>query len=362
MRGESRMQFNIRVLPASPGDCIVVTYTHENRVKNIIIDGGIGETYYGELKDVVKGIAERKEFVDLLVITHVDYDHIEGICRWFEDEEGDKSIVKKIWFNSGTIMKQYFEGIPDSSREIQLVDVDNTKKSISQGISLENKINELGGAGIKVVVADPEGIELDGIKIWVLSPNVKELSKLNVRWEIEEDKNKKMSAKKDYSNKMSDLVLNKFKEDASRVNRSSIALLLEHEGHRILLGGDAVPSVLIESLKAMGYDEKHKIQLDLFKVSHHGSKKNTSEELLKIIDCNNFVISSDASTHGLPNKECFARIISSRNGEANLYFNYPYVKRKRVFLDEDYKDYQFKVYEMEDDTPYQVGEGVLLWR
>ena len=42
------------------------------------------------------------------------------------------------------------------------------------------------------------------------------------------------------------------------------------------------------------------LKIDYVKVSHHGSKANTNDELLSLLDCNNFIISANGRHHGLP--------------------------------------------------------------
>jgi beta-lactamase superfamily II metal-dependent hydrolase len=46
-------------------------------------------------------------------------------------------------------------------------------------------------------------------------------------------------------------------------------------------------------------------------LSHHGSKANTSPELLKIIDCTRFAFSTDGSRHDHPDPETIARILKN---------------------------------------------------
>ena len=104
--------------------------------------------------------------------------------------------------------------------------------------------------------------------------------------------------------------------------------------------GDAHPSIVIESLKALGYSTHNPLRIDYIKVSHHGSKGNTNEELLTLIDCNNFIISANGNHHGLPNKKTFARIIK-HFPNANLMFNYPNLI-SQIFSDEELTNASFR--------------------
>src|SRR5690606_32615884 len=127
-----------------------------------------------------------------------------------------------------------------------------------------------------------------------------------------------------------------FKEDTSVANGSSIAFIMEYEDKRFLFLADAHPSVVIEGLSNLGYNKCNPLNTELMKVSHHGSMYNTNIELLEIVKTNNYLISSNATKHGLPNKRTLARIINN-NPCAMIYFNYDL--KDTIFSDQDWKDY-----------------------
>lgn len=128
----------------------------------------------------------------------------------------------------------------------------------------------------------------------------------------------------------------KFQEDASVANGSSIAFLMEYENRSFLFLADAHPSVVIEGLNKFGHNKDNPLNTELLKVSHHGSSYNTSKDLLQIVKTNNYLISSNATKHGLPNKRTIARIIQN-NPKANIYFNYDL--KDTIFSAEDWKEY-----------------------
>ncbi len=70
----------------------------------------------------------------------------------------------------------------------------------------------------------------------------------------------------------------------------------------------------------------NKIKADYVKVSHHGSINNTSCELLDLIDCDNYIISTNGYRHKHPDRETVARIIHHKGRDYSnkriLYFNY----------------------------------------
>ena len=114
-----------------------------------------------------------------------------------------------------------------------------------------------------------------------------------------------------------------FKSDDSESNGSSIAFIAEYNGKRAILTGDAHPSVLSDSLKAIRSDnDDEKLNVDVLKVSHHGSKANLNTDIFEHIDCSCYLISTNGKRHKHPNPEAIARIIKFANKPTELIFNY----------------------------------------
>src|SRR5262249_9352789 len=102
-------------------------------------------------------------------------------------------------------------------------------------------------------------------------------------------------------------------------NGSSIALLVEYQGHRLLFGADAHPSILRAAIARL---PSGKIALDACKVPHHGSKANINRELLAVVDCPVYVFSSDGAYFKHPDREAVARVIKWGGPTPRLGFNY----------------------------------------
>jgi beta-lactamase superfamily II metal-dependent hydrolase len=337
----------INFLKANNGDSIHIAYNK----KNIIIDTGVGVTYYskpngrnkdGEFKKLIVELQNKNEKIDLLIITHWDDDHIGGVLKWFkEDIENAKSLIKNIWFNSGTLINKHFNS-QEASENIDEVDfIFNPNTSIRQGISFEKFILDNNISNTHIINTDTNtGEILDGVKFTILSPTDRELKKLLTLWE-ESPYNPNTSSSNDYDKSLTELLENQFKEDNAIHNGSSIAFILKIEDKKMLFLGDSHPSVIISSLIKLNYSKENKLKIDFVKVSHHGSKANTSNELLELIECDKFIISTDDnSKYGLPNKETFARIIN-KHENCKLYFNYPNLINK-IFTDEELQSDKFE--------------------
>lgn len=322
------MSLMIKVMPASNGDSIIIRFgNNKNNLSNILIDGGRGLPCFKALKSFFIEVNNKKQDIDLVVTTHVDDDHINGILKIFQDKTINKKIIKDTWFNSGKLLSKFFKTEETgNSNEISISLLDSTDMSISQGISLEKYLNDLG-IWSKKILKSTDCYECSGAIIRIVSPNINVLSQLNKKWELEISNNTDMSFTSDYDIPIEELLKNRYVEDKSMPNKSSIGFIFEYNNMSLLMLGDSHPSVVIESLRQLGYSEKNKLKVDLTKISHHGSKSNTSDELLNLVECNKFIISTDGSQHGLPNKECLARIINHVGSNAMFYFNYNIVDR-----------------------------------
>jgi glyoxylase-like metal-dependent hydrolase (beta-lactamase superfamily II) len=87
----------IKLLQAENGDAIHLRVRDKTyKYRNILIDGGKSTAYIflnsqkkpedGVLKQFIEQIRTQGEHIDLLILTHVDDDHIGGILKWLEDD------------------------------------------------------------------------------------------------------------------------------------------------------------------------------------------------------------------------------------------------------------------------------------
>ena len=57
-------------------------------------------------------------------------------------------------------------------------------------------------------------------------------------------------------------------------------------------------------------------------MAHHGSARNNSFELLELIDCQRYLLSSNGSRHHHPDREALARVLTVCEDGVEFYFNY----------------------------------------
>lgn len=92
----------VDMLAADEGDCFLIMAEKENI--NILIDGGTAKTYHRVLKPKLQELNRLGKCIDLLVVTHIDDDHIGGILELLKENTSDSESkiikIKNIWHNS----------------------------------------------------------------------------------------------------------------------------------------------------------------------------------------------------------------------------------------------------------------------
>lgn len=343
--------FNIEMLDAYEGDALWIEFGQGNEIHRIVIDAGRKRTY----RELVERVVNVGPGIDLFVMTHVDDDHLFGAIPLFGDARVDLDTFQDIWYNGYTHLDKNIAFRPPA-------DVLGPKNGeVFAALLLDGHYpwNNMFGGGATVVIPDDEVLpvkDLAGMKLTLLSPTWEKLEKMKSFWEKElEDlePNDPEAALTLFSERrdlqpdvlgdlfdVDDLLENDYTSDTKEPNGSSIAFLAEYDGHAALFTGDAHPPVLEESIKRLLQDRgQARLKLDAFKVSHHGSKNNTSVALLDLLDCRRFLISTSGTKHDHPDKEAIARILN-RNLDAaeptELFFNH-HNDITKVWDDQDLK-------------------------
>lgn len=327
-------QFNIEMLPAREGDCLWIEYGESSNPHRILIDGGTKGTYT-DIKQRLKTAGEPRHF-DLLMITHVDNDHITGAMHLLKSRSLGVTFAD-IWFNA-------YRHLPNPVYETYgPVRGEKVSKILDAKRLPWNKkfsSNPKQCVGLNEETPLPTKTLNGGMKLTLLSPNLHRLEILRKVWKtVCQEHGIAPSAPKppptplplgyealggrlDVEELAADIL---YESDKSEANGSSIAVLAEYDKKKVLLAGDAHAEDLYESIKRLvGQKKNKKLKLDAFKVSHHGSKANINRELLEKIHCNRYLFSTNGGgkRRQHPNREAVSRIIKFGSENAELIFNY----------------------------------------
>lgn len=327
--------FRIEMLPANQGDALWIEYGREGNERRILIDGGpIGA--YRKLEDRLKELPDGDKRLELLVVTHVDTDHIEGIIRLLAQKKNKWPVQPEdIWFNGWRHLKD--------TKMLGGREGDFLSALINQ-----RAFNEWNKAfDREAVVVKPDKklpvVELeDGMKLTLLSPDLKSLEEMADKWEEDVDKHGLkpgdldaaweqlvemtkyhvdegvLGGPEDFLGQLQ----KQLSADQSLANGTSIAFLAEFEGKSCLFLADAHASVLCESIRKLVPQGKKRLKVDAVKMSHHGSRHNISEDLMKLVDAKHFLISTNGSIHKHPDKPAIEAVIQWSVRNPTLWFNY----------------------------------------
>ena len=327
--------FRIEMLPAFHGDCIWVEYGEKNKPHRILIDGGPVPTY-DVLRARIDNLSKDQRYFDLIVLTHVDADHIESTVKLLN--------VKKLDFDVGDIWFNAWKHLSSShGDELGPVQGEYVSALISRhGLPWNDAFNN----GPVVV---PDGQDLPaitlpgGMKLTLLSPDRIRLEKLAPEWAkavhaagLEPGAEKEvldfLSKKKKYRPNdelgaahldISALAQAPFEPDRTAPNGSSIAFLAEYRGKSCMFLGDAHSSVLVDSIRRLlAKRGEEKLEVDAVKLPHHGSQNNVSHELIELIACPRYLISTNGNIFEHPDAEAIARIIKYGGRSPTIFFNY----------------------------------------
>lgn len=357
------MLFSLDVIRARKGDCLILHYGSEDDPRLIMIDGGPTSVYAPHLRPRIEKIRKARDLkekeplqVDLLMVSHVDDDHIQGILdltkELIEARMGKKPQlvqVLSLWHNS---FDNIIDNSPDeltaafksqfgtASMEGELpddvtIDADDEDEetivaslkvlaSIEQGSRLRGEAESLGFEPNpefdgKLIMATENGEAVDigpGLKFTVVGPMKPELVKLHKKHEewLIDLKEKGKSPPEALAAYV----------DKSVPNLSSIVVLAEVGDKRMLLTGDARGDKILEGLELVGLIEKGgKMPVDLLKVPHHGSSNNLDDDFFERITADHYVFSGDGE-HGNPERESLQMLLDARgDDDYTIHLTYP---------------------------------------
>jgi beta-lactamase superfamily II metal-dependent hydrolase len=342
----------IELLPASEGDCLLITYadTAAGRNRHVLIDGGRAGTW-ARLRARFQALPANEREIELLVVTHVDRDHIEGVVSIMEDADCPVTF-KDVWFNG------YRHLVEDESYgSVQ-------GERLTEALLKRQWNAAFSGKAVCIPASGelPERELVGGLKLTLVSPNREQLAALVPKWREEcaaAGLDPAVAAQEgipgDEAFGQLDVeaeASTPFMPDTATPNGSSIGLIAEYNNNRVLLSADAHADVLVESLARFGAGKR--VKLAAWKVAHHGSAANTSRQLLELVECPVYLISTSGAYFKHPNRATMARILKFGR-PVSLLFNYRSEYTSPWGDEALSKDWSYKaVY------PAQDGDGVAI--
>lgn len=330
------MALQVAMLPVGPGTSMWVQWSVGTRTHRLLGDGGVWHTYRA-VWERVRELPRSKRRFELVVCSHIDGDHIDGLIRLLHDRDALGLRIGTFWFNGW--------------RHLGGPQVLGVAQGEYLGALLDSIAPEVGWNGTPLVVepgAPLPTCDLPGdVLVTVVSPFRPQLERLRTDWRKEvgdaepgdsrraRERFQTASRLRRYAGLGAGQVLGgddaapdalPAARDSTVTNASSIAVLVERAGSSVLLTGDAAPEVLRAGIARLlsdrGLDHLH---VDALVVPHHGSNEHTTPELLEIVSADRYLFSSDGSLYDHPGAKAVEAVLdaeAARGSTPELVFNY----------------------------------------
>lgn len=334
--------FRIELLPAGHGDCILVTYGPADSPRFVLIDSGPIHTYKAVRQRIQKAAPSGR--IELLVVSHIDADHIEGAINLLNEPEC-RLKFRDVWFNGWPQLKRALRG------DVPFAPGTSGHRGPTQGAYFTVRLHDRGTGwnshfrGGPVLVPDVgrlPTLELEGgMRLTLLSPSARRLLALRSAWsaalrapgnlaahrrKLAQDPRYRSGevvngASLPLDEEIQTAVENRL--DDAVANGSSIAFVAEFRDRRCAFLADAHMQVVEGAVARLAAERNEaRLRLDAVKVSHHGSRGNTTSRFLERIKCDTYLVSTDGSHFDHPDDEAIERILARGSDHTRLVFNY----------------------------------------
>jgi hypothetical protein len=304
----------------------------------LLIDGGPSGTWETSLQPRLEQLrAERSGdcalAIDLAMVSHIDSDHVAGMIDFAGELVTEQQDSQPLRYEVGTLWHNSFDDVLGNEADelrAAAVEVLSTPlddriadeiraaglavvASVAEGRELRDQANTLGW-GINEpfdgpVVLPREGVRtitLGPLKLTVVCPHAEQLEKLRKAWD---------DWLEDHPKAVANPAGAQAARDNSPYNLSSIVVLAECDGKRMLLTGDARDDHILAGLEAAGIAHDGQTHVDILKLPHHGSIRNIRPEFFEHVTADHYVISANGRD-GNPETETLTLIAEGRQDDA----------------------------------------------
>lgn len=360
------MKAKLNTFKSGKGDCISLRLKNGEAYFNILIDCAM---YTDEIKEFVE--KDLNNHINLLIVTHIDFDHINGLCKMLRETRDLK--IDKIFYNCYQLLTG--ESIVEMT-DVVKNDIEYLKRKLPKAIiNTTAKINmEHASVLASLILSNPNWNDAWEKKFYIhnetapyylgdcfgslvfLSPTLEDIQTLDKKFGREYMRLTKHRAsnipfegretlyelvtrlvqmkkkEREYIKKHKvGAVIDKYTEDKwerayafkptgiSEENMASIAFVWEYGDSRVLFMGDAEPELVKKGIEKK-YKQCHNFKA--IKVSHHGSKHSTSVGLMNVADSTDYFITGGTSSDK-PSLEAITKIVDRKDDKRRtIHINY----------------------------------------
>ena len=297
------MVFSLEALQAFQGDSLLL-YAGD---KLCLIDGGPGQTWSKSLRPRLEQLRAARApgggplRIDLAMVSHIDDDHINGLTDFggamvelADDSQPLPYEVGGLWHNAfDDVLGNRADEVPAAGGPVVA--------SVGQGRVLRDQAVRLGwprNEPFGGLVIAPRAVPFGAATLTVVAPTAAALDRLDAKWE-------QVLARQAAGAQVAEYA------DRSVFNLSSIVVLAEADGRRMLLCGDARGDHVLEGLEAADVMANSVLALDVLKLPHHGSIRNVEADFFERLPARHYVISADGRD-GNPESATLEAIAAAR--------------------------------------------------
>ncbi len=336
----------LEALRARFGDALILHSGTKAKPQLTVVDGGPPGVYNDALRPRLEAIRAERGLdartpldIELMMVSHIDGDHVSGLLelasKLNDRRESGQPLpwrIRRFWHNS-------FDDILDnddlrvaagasamttaSLGEFLHAEGSLILASVKQGRDLRKLLDalSLGGnmpfKGLVLADGPARPVTVGDLKITVVAPRKAELMALQEKWNEEIKPLLRKERSRAGRAEIAAYV------DESVHNLSSIVVLVESQGKRLLLTGDGRGDHTLDSLKASKLLKKGKLEVDLLKLPHHGSERNVAPDYFETIVARHYVVSADGKFDN-PDVGTLRMISAARrDDDVTVHLTYP---------------------------------------
>jgi hypothetical protein len=294
--------FQLHAVQAAFGDCLLLEYG-ANSPRFILIDGGPPDVFPIHLRPVLEQIAQSGAPIDLVVLSHVDNDHVVGLLDYFAQlrlQTNTLPTAPALWHNSFTrtidpngIIAPRLASLMTPARANIMSTSGAAVQGIQEGASLRTQALTLGMPindgfpnGLITVDDAPGTFTFDDLTITIVGPTQANLDALQQKWLefLDAHENDILSG--------DPFVM--ANSDQSVPNLSSIMFLAQVGNRTMLLTGDGRSDHLLDGLGQAGLlDGNGRMHVNVLKLPHHGSNRNITKTFFRKVTADVYVASAN---------------------------------------------------------------------
>lgn len=325
------MPLEIDMLAVGDANAILIRTTKGQDEQVIVVDGGNSDDGDAIIDHLYRWTT-RKTCVDLLVNTHPDGDHVNGLHTvvnnldiyqaWIHDPSAHhanvKALIRDLWSTNSSIIREAAKSLDSATQLINTLDA----RGIPRTEPFAGKSFSLLDGGVLTVLGPTQAYYAD------LLENMKQQAEKALQHEIVMEQLREIRAAKSDATARQQLDED---NDLAPSNNSSVIFTITYGSLSYLFTADAGPTALE---KAKELYPTYMQDVYWLQVPHHGSRRSLTCNLIDFIHPNAAFISANCTSKHHPDrvvvevlKEVGCRVYCTSKTDSGLYHSHPSIHR-----------------------------------